>query len=64
MFGIFGKRKKAVVKSTPFSEFVRTASSSKKKRVYVKALKRASDDQKKIVEKHGARRSDRECLST
>jgi hypothetical protein len=32
------------VSSTPFSEFIRTASSEEKKKVYSKVLKRASQD--------------------
>jgi hypothetical protein len=35
--------------STPFSEFIRTASSEEKKKVYSKVLKRASELQNEIL---------------
>jgi hypothetical protein len=57
MFSIFRRRKKtAAVESTPLSEFIRNASSAKKKQVYVTALKRASDAQNKVVSRSGERR--------
>jgi hypothetical protein len=37
------------VSSTPFAEFIREASSAKKKKVYSKVLKRASETQGEIV---------------
>jgi hypothetical protein len=37
------------VSSTPFSEFIRTASSAEKKKVYSKVLKRASEQQNEIL---------------
>ena len=37
------------VSSTPFSEFIRTASSEEKKKVYSKVLKRASELQNEIL---------------
>ena len=37
------------VSSTPFSEFIRTASSEEKKKVYSKVLKRASEQQNEIL---------------
>jgi hypothetical protein len=37
------------VSSTPFSEFIRNASSEQKKRVYSKVLKRASEQQNEIL---------------
>ena len=37
------KRVPPGVSSTPFSEFIRTASSEEKKKVYSKVLKRASE---------------------
>jgi len=37
------------VSSTPFSEFIRTASSEAKKKVYSKVLKRASEQQNEIL---------------
>jgi hypothetical protein len=35
--------------STPFSEFIRTASAKEKKKVYSKVLKRASEQQNEIL---------------
>jgi hypothetical protein len=35
--------------STPFSEFIRTASSEEKKKVYSRVLKRASEQQNEIL---------------
>ncbi len=55
MFSFLKRRKKAAVKSTPLSDFVR-APSAKKKKVYVTALKRASEAQNKVVERNSARR--------
>jgi hypothetical protein len=40
--------------STPFSEFIRKASSEEKKRVYSDVLKRASERQREIVKRHKA----------
>jgi hypothetical protein len=37
------------VSSTPFSEFIRTASAKEKKKVYSKVLKRASEQQNEIL---------------
>ena len=37
------------ISSTPFSEFIRTASSEEKKKVYSKVLKRASEQQNEIL---------------
>ena len=37
------------VPSTPFSEFIRTASSEQKKKVYSKVMKRASEQQNEIL---------------
>jgi hypothetical protein len=37
------------VLSTPFSEFIRTASAKEKRKVYSKVLKRASEQQKEIL---------------
>ncbi|HTV50400.1 MAG TPA: hypothetical protein VME21_04380 [Steroidobacteraceae bacterium] len=56
MFSFFKRRKKVAVGSTPLSDFVRTASSARKKQVYVTALKRASDAQNKVVARRGGRR--------
>jgi hypothetical protein len=70
MFSIFRKKSKPTVESTPLSEFVRKASSAKKKRVYVTALKRASETQNKVVARQKERGSDHsdsahpdECLT-
>jgi hypothetical protein len=35
--------------SSPFSEFIRTASSAEKKRVYREVLKKATERQKRLV---------------
>jgi hypothetical protein len=56
MFSFFKRRPaKPAVSSTPLSEFVRKASSAKKKRVFVTALKRASDSQNKVVKRRRER---------
>ena len=44
---LFAKQK--TVESTPFSEFIRNASSSEKKKVYTDVLKRAVERQDAIV---------------
>ena len=41
---IFSKKRKAVA-STPFSEFIRNASSEKKKKVYTVVLQKATERQ-------------------
>jgi hypothetical protein len=51
----FLKRKKTV-KATPLSEFVRNASSAEKKKIYVAALKKASDEQNEVVARSASRR--------
>lgn len=56
MFSFFRKRTKPVV-STPLSDFVRNASAKQKKKVYVAALKKASDAQNKVVERTESRRA-------
>ena len=43
------KRKTKVVASTPFSEFIRNASSAEKKRVYKRVLEKASERQNRIL---------------
>ena len=43
------KRVPPGVSSTPFSEFIRTASSEEKKKVYSKVLKRASEQQNEVL---------------
>lgn len=56
MFTVFRKlfRRERTIKSTPFSEFFRTASSREKKKVYEVALKRASAAQNEVVERRRA----------
>jgi hypothetical protein len=44
------------VSSTPFSEFIRTASSEDKKKVYSKVLRRASEQQNEILARANKRR--------
>lgn len=46
---LFGTRK---AKSTSFSDFIRNASSSEKKRVYTEVLKRATDRQNALRTSH------------
>ena len=43
------KRKSKVVASTPFSEFIRNASSAEKKRVYKRVLEKASESQNRVL---------------
>lgn len=49
MFSIF-KRKLAA--STKFSEFIRNASSSEKKRIYTEVLKKATERQNALIDGH------------
>jgi hypothetical protein len=44
------------VSSTPFSEFIRTASSEEKRKVYSKVLKRASEQQSEILARANKKR--------
>jgi len=48
-----------VVSSTPFSEFIRTASSEDKKKVYSKVLKRASESQSEVLARVSKKRATR-----
>lgn len=43
--------KSKVVASTPFSEFIREASSAEKKAVYTRVLKKATERQAQVLEK-------------
>lgn len=43
------KRKPKTVTSTPFSEFIRNASSREKKRVYKHVLEKASESQNRVL---------------
>lgn len=45
------KRKSKIVDSTPFSEFIRNASSREKKRVYKHVLEKASERQNRVLAK-------------
>lgn len=45
---IFKSKTKAVA-STPFSEFIRNASSAEKKRVYKRVLEKASESQNRVL---------------
>jgi len=47
--GIFSRRKSG--SSTPFSDFIRNASSRDKKRVYERVLKKATERQKAVLER-------------
>ena len=46
---MFFKRKLKVVASTPFSEFIRNASSAEKKRVYKQVLEKATERQNQVL---------------
>jgi hypothetical protein len=46
---MFKNSKAQVVESTPFSDFIRNASSAEKKRVYDRVLKAASERQNELV---------------
>ena len=43
------KHKSKAVVSTPFSEFIRNASSAEKKRVYKRVLEKASESQNRVL---------------
>ena len=43
------KRKSKAISSTPFSEFIRNASSAEKKRVYKRVLEKASESQNRVL---------------
>ena len=45
------KRKSKAVVSTPFSEFIRNASSKEKKRVYKHVLEKASESQNRVLDR-------------
>lgn len=47
------KRKSRVVVSTPFSEFIRNASSAEKKRVYRHVLKKVAESQDRLLARAG-----------
>ena len=47
------KRKPKSVASTPFSEFIRNASSAEKKRVYKRVLKKVSESQNRVLTRAG-----------
>lgn len=51
------KPKKKLAPSTPFSEFIRNASSREKKRVYHDVLKKASDSQREVIERARERKA-------
>lgn len=43
------KSKPKIVPSTPFSEFIRNASSAEKKRIYKRVLEKASESQNRVL---------------
>lgn len=53
MFRLFKSRPKHAA-SSPFSEFIRTASSAEKKRVYGDVLKKATERQQRVSDKVAA----------
>lgn len=50
---LFNRKIKAVT-STPFSEFIRNASSGEKKRVYKRVLEKASESQNRVLARAAA----------
>lgn len=52
-------RKPKSIVSTPLSDFVRNASASEKKKVYVVALKKASDAQNEVIRQAPLRKARR-----
>lgn len=50
------ERKKSVP-TTPFSDFIRNAPSSEKKKVYARVLERAAEKQREVVERVAKRRA-------
>ncbi len=46
---LFFKRKPKLAASTPFSEFIRNASSREKKRVYKHVLEKATESQNQVL---------------
>jgi hypothetical protein len=48
---MFSFKRKPKVSSTPFSEFIRNASSAEKKRVYKRVLEKASESQNRVLAK-------------
>lgn len=53
-------KKKPAVASTPFSEFVRNASSAEKKRVYSVVLQKATERQQRVLDEAKRTRQSRE----
>lgn len=54
---MFGSSKKKPLASTPFSDFIRNAKSAEKKRVYEEVLKKATESQKRVMERAAARKA-------
>jgi hypothetical protein len=48
------KRKSKVAASTPFSEFIRNASSAEKKRAYKQVLEKATERQNRVLARAAA----------
>jgi hypothetical protein len=55
MFSFLKRKKTARATATPLSEFVRNASSAKKKKAYESALRKASDSQNAVIERRKRR---------
>ncbi|WP_322629115.1 hypothetical protein [Halothiobacillus sp.] len=49
-------KKSHTVESTPFSDFIRNASSEQKKRVYAGVLKEATERQQKVIKEAALRK--------
>ncbi|MFZ7319706.1 hypothetical protein [Comamonas jiangduensis] len=52
---------KNTLSETRFAHFVRSAPDSERKRVFVRAIKEATEDQRKVVAAHKSMRSDQCC---
>lgn len=60
---LFGSNSKKVA-STPFSDFIRNASSGEKKRVYADVLEKATQRQREQIKRAEELRKARESVST
>ena len=61
MFPILFKKNK-VVGSSPFSEFIRNASSARKRRVYAAVLTGATEQQQRVMAEAKRRKSQQDAL--
>lgn len=56
----FSKPSVKPIRSTPFSEFIRNASSAEKKRVYTEVMRKATERQNRLLTEYRAERRARE----